>query len=307
MGRWRVGTRTLGFSLIVMGIILLTSLVGGYSLGEYIVKLWPLILIFLGAEVLINIYRNPDGTGQVKYDFFSMIMIFIIFFCSMGTYYVTSSGLVKEVVRSFRENRYSVVLPKESITVGAHIKKVVIHPAPWCRIEFVDSQDQTLHFLGRGHLVTTGKEEADTLAQKEVLRYEEVGDVLYLELPGLDTDGRPYNNQLEATLSIPQGLQVEVKGWLNGQRTEVILGENAVKGEWIIDSVQTVMMRVNDQTDYRAALTGSAIDHFGDDETLWKVQHRGSEVAEANATFGQGTHSLVINANYVEVIRIPNI
>lgn len=74
----RIGTMTLGFTLILLGIVLIVYLFHPFDLS-FLMKFSPVLLIVLGAEILWQyFYRN----GQtLRYDFWgTLFCIFLIFF-----------------------------------------------------------------------------------------------------------------------------------------------------------------------------------------------------------------------------------
>lgn len=81
----RVGTFTTGISLIVFGLLFLFRLVIPAMTIRLIASLWPLVLVFLGVEVIIAYVRNKDG--QMRYDAGSVVLIVVlmIFTISMVT------------------------------------------------------------------------------------------------------------------------------------------------------------------------------------------------------------------------------
>jgi uncharacterized membrane protein HdeD (DUF308 family) len=78
----RVGTLTLGVMLIAFGTLFLLHLfITGISY-EIIFKVWPVILIFLGLEILIaNIRQKED---KLIYDKTAFALIIILSFFAMG-------------------------------------------------------------------------------------------------------------------------------------------------------------------------------------------------------------------------------
>lgn len=62
----RVGTLTLGVSLIVFGILFLLRLFVSSLSYAFIFKLWPVIFIFLGLEILIANYLQKEN--KLVYD-----------------------------------------------------------------------------------------------------------------------------------------------------------------------------------------------------------------------------------------------
>jgi len=68
----RVGSVTAGLSLIAAGVLYFAAtFVHGREFLEFIFRLWPLILVSLGVEILLS------GKADRKYDFFSMILMML--------------------------------------------------------------------------------------------------------------------------------------------------------------------------------------------------------------------------------------
>lgn len=81
----RVGTLTLGIMLITSGVLfLLRSFTSNLSY-EFIFKLWPIIFILLGLEILYANY-NSNKDKKLLYDktAFFLIIILTLFAISMA-------------------------------------------------------------------------------------------------------------------------------------------------------------------------------------------------------------------------------
>lgn len=72
----RVGTLTAGASMIIFGILFLLRLAIPAMTLRLIASLWPLVLIFLGIEMIIAYVRNKEG--QMRYDFGSVVLIVVL-------------------------------------------------------------------------------------------------------------------------------------------------------------------------------------------------------------------------------------
>ena len=75
----RVGSITTGFAFIAFGVLFILHLFLSVISYDVIFKLWPLILIGLGVEVLVSNLR-PDS---VVYDKAAIILMFIMAFFAM--------------------------------------------------------------------------------------------------------------------------------------------------------------------------------------------------------------------------------
>lgn len=78
----RVGTLTSGIVLIMLGIAYLLKLVFPAVKLSVIASMWPLILIFLGVEMLLSYVVNKEE--KMKYDFGAIFLIIVLTFFAMG-------------------------------------------------------------------------------------------------------------------------------------------------------------------------------------------------------------------------------
>ncbi|PXV96019.1 hypothetical protein C8E03_101652 [Lachnotalea glycerini] len=78
----KVGTITLGIVLVVFGLLFLAHMLIPSFHYELIFKLWPIILIILGLEVLLVNAKSRNET--FIYDKGAIFLIIIISFFSMS-------------------------------------------------------------------------------------------------------------------------------------------------------------------------------------------------------------------------------
>lgn len=76
----KVGTFTTGLCLILLGVTIFVSLFIGSKVLNYLLYAWSAILIFIGVEILY--YGNKEGI-ELKYDFWGVILLIILFFGSI--------------------------------------------------------------------------------------------------------------------------------------------------------------------------------------------------------------------------------
>ncbi len=78
----RVGTFTLGGMLITFGIIFLLRIFISAISFSIVFKLWPIIFIFLGLEILIANFNQKED--KLVYDKTAFALIIILSFFAMG-------------------------------------------------------------------------------------------------------------------------------------------------------------------------------------------------------------------------------
>ncbi len=81
MRQRRIGTITLGVSLVLFGILFMIRIFGGILNYTLIFHLWPLILVALGMEILYYNCLVPEKAGT--YDFVAIIILIMIVFFAM--------------------------------------------------------------------------------------------------------------------------------------------------------------------------------------------------------------------------------
>lgn len=81
----RVGTLTFGFTLVVMGAAMMVSLFYPQMDFTLLMKVSPIILIFLGVEVLLSVRKG----GRVKYDWLGMVLCFLFVIIALGLFFST--------------------------------------------------------------------------------------------------------------------------------------------------------------------------------------------------------------------------
>lgn len=71
----RVGTITLGVTMVAIGVLYLVQIFWGVMEYEWICKLWPVIFILLGAEILL---ANARKSGEFVYDKVGILLTFVL-------------------------------------------------------------------------------------------------------------------------------------------------------------------------------------------------------------------------------------
>lgn len=75
----RVGSITCGSMMIIFGMLFLVHMFYPALSLTVIMKLWPVILIALGAEmILANLHRSQEETEVLKYDKGAILITFLL-------------------------------------------------------------------------------------------------------------------------------------------------------------------------------------------------------------------------------------
>ncbi len=95
----RVGTISMAIVLIAFGVLTFISQISKVSALDIALKLWPLILILLGLEILYCRFIYKDEV-IIKYDILSIFIVFIILITNLGLFALTETGLLTKIFQS---------------------------------------------------------------------------------------------------------------------------------------------------------------------------------------------------------------
>ena len=93
----RVGTLTAGITLIVFGLLFLGRIILPALDYTFILSLWPLVLLFLGIEVIISYVVNKEDKMQYDGAAIALVILMAIFAMFMG-----GAEFIMEHTRGFR-------------------------------------------------------------------------------------------------------------------------------------------------------------------------------------------------------------
>lgn len=104
----RVGNISMAIILISFGILLFISQFSKISAIELAIKFWPAILILIGIEILYYVYKNKgEDDPIIRYDIFSMFIVFIILVVNLSLYGLMESGILDYIkIRVYEETAY---------------------------------------------------------------------------------------------------------------------------------------------------------------------------------------------------------
>ncbi|MGG0717931.1 hypothetical protein ABE096_10135 [Robertmurraya massiliosenegalensis] len=298
MRTWRVGTISMGASLLFLGVFLLLSQFLDLSLMSIMISWWPVILIVLGIEILLYLFVSRNEKPFLKYDFLSIFFVGIIGTVGIGFSIVSSFGLTdiaKDVISS--EER-TVELPPLNQTIDQNIKRIVLKTdRENLVVEGTKSQEVSMF----GTYTATLPKGQDKLISnvKDYVSINKKGDTLYLEVKSLPRGNGPflhYYGNMEATLLIPDHIKFEVIG----QNNYVILKPRELSNNWTIENVGEVSLQVEENSDFE--ISASQVQNLQSEDVEWTEEDKSNENKNGRMKIGEGTHSIDIKrAHYVNV------
>lgn len=306
MGRWRVGTLSMGITLMVLGVILLISLFGGFRIADQLLKAWPVLLILLGGEILYYLYRAKEEQPKIRYDIFSIFMIAVIFLTSTIFYGFASTGILGYLTTWVNSNDYSIALEMMEKPINGNINKIMIQVPNWVTIELKGHSEQKITYRGSGDVFCTSLEAAEEIMKQGDVIMEEIGDILYIHFLSVDRrdDFKQGVTNLQYNLFLPVDVDVEIKG--GNYYSKVAVDGEIVRGNWLIDEVSNIQVIGNAKSNFQLE---SAVDDMYNlkGNIDWEVEEQQDQgfiqYVVGGYQFGEAQHRLNIIGGTVEVIN----
>ncbi len=285
MREWRVGTISMGASLVLLGVLLFVSQMKSWDVAKLFISWWPFILIVLGIEILVYLYLSKQDAARIKYDFLSIIFIGVLGTMALGFMFLTVSGIMDEVRYAVHAEEETYDLPPFVQKVPDHIERIVLHVDGQESIRLEGTNDNVFQVFGTYR--TSQISDMTPLISKEedYISVNESDQTLYMkikQLPG--KRGFVHANaQTEMVVLIPSDIELEFNGNRGYQMTSIRPGE--LKNDWFIEDSGSVNIQLREESNIQVNVD--------------------SEEGNRTWTTGEGTYSLRIasfNPNEVNVV-----
>lgn len=308
MRTWRVGTISMGISLVGLGLVLLVSQIADMNLTTILLSWWPLLFIILGAEILLYIYFSRKESSFVKYDILSILFVGLLGTTGIVLILLTSSGLMDQVRAAVNSEEKTVNLPGFNQKAGKGIQRVVLDSGPY-PLTIESGNDGEVSVFGTyGERVM---EDADSLLKKaeDYLLVERNGDTLYISFKDLPIQNGLLDSgtmNLKATLIIPAELAVEI----DGQSTDLVLKPRKLLNDWSVKDSGNLSVFLQDNSDIK--IDAREAEELEGPENGWKMTEVKQEtneegIVKKNGIFntGEGKHTLTVTDTFNVNVQSP--
>ncbi|TDF93572.1 hypothetical protein [Paenibacillus piri] len=213
MRKWRVGTLSMGVTLILLGAILFISQWEGQQAFDTLIAWWPVMFIMLGLEIVLYLLFSKKENSVLSYDMMSVFFVGVLCIGCLGFTLLTSAGIlgeVRSVLRSVDETR-DLPAVKEAVADG--VKKVVVQSQDHA-MKVDKSTERTVQVFGTYRTRSKQGDEFKPLQKEQFVDVRTIGDTMYVQVKrppekrGID----PLYPNMMATVVLPQDVQVELRG-----------------------------------------------------------------------------------------------
>lgn len=303
MRTWRVGTVSMGLTLILLGIFLVLSQLLDWKPAYAMLGWWPIILIVLGIEILVYLVRSKEEQPILKYDIFSIFFVAIIGFVGVGFSIVHATGIFEKVYAWTNHEVKTLELPTYETKLDDTIKRIVINSGS-VPLSFETSATDELSVFGT-YETAMMKGKAPIEKANDYLFVKTKADTLYVTFKKLPETFTPFytHQQWNATVVVPDDVKVEVK---TAYQT-IDVYTKTLKNDWTIEHASDVNVKLGNKVDVK--LLAEHIDEFKKNDG-WKAKKEQEEdedtdgwASYSGATqFGKGTYTIkVTNASRLKV------
>jgi hypothetical protein len=183
MKTYRVGTLSIGILFIFLGIGMLTNQFYDGSIVNVVFDWWPILLILLGTEILLYLWRRKANAEEPKlsYDLASIFIIFVFGMASIGLYTVQETGVLKVIQTNLQMKNYDIQTSPQVIedVRGISTIKVIGNPM---NLNLLSTEETKVTMYGSwSNIYAENKEKAHQLTSA-LLETERSGDTLFITI-----------------------------------------------------------------------------------------------------------------------------
>ena len=311
MRTWRVGTFSMGASLLFLGVILLFSQVFHMDMSQVMIAWWPAILIILGIEILVYLFLSKDEKPFLKYDFLSIFFVAVIGTIGIGVSIMNSTGLLEKVNQWVNHEEKTMDLPVYSQPLADDIKRVVLDTGNYpISIEGIIEKEISMFGTYR---MTFGNEEKVISSPEDYILAQKKGDTLYLsvkELPRQWGGNMAQYEDLSPTILVPHNVELEVQGNYN----IIQLKPRTYMSHWTINNAEQLSVQLENTSNVKVTLNDVQTLDGKQDE--WNIveetfdenkdeMHESPRIKQATFQLGDGSqHLQILNSYSVEIKTI---
>lgn len=207
--RWRVGTLSMGLSLLLLGALTMLSQWKGADVFVTTLAWWPLIFILLGLEIVIYTLWFR-GKGIMHYDVVSVLFVGFLAVCCLIFAAISSLGLTQEIRRVVSSTEASYSLPTWKATIPKEVNTIIVQASATYGIKVDRTTGNELNVFGK-YFSVEGQLKQEQ--EKALLQTNQVGNTLYVVLGDIPRHLVFDNsrNGMDVTIAAPVKLKVIVR------------------------------------------------------------------------------------------------
>jgi Predicted membrane protein len=206
---WRVGSISMGVTLMLIGTALAVSLWQDANAYELLPWAAPVVFILLGGELLVHLKLSGRPGVIVRYDGVSLFFVSVIGIGSLAAAALLSTGLLDELRNEWHAVNRTAFVKMEPVPVAEGLNRIVVQSASGVAVDAQDTDEIGL----TGQIRYRSKEPFGSL--DGMIRTHTSGTTLYIFVGTPDRQDGSRSADVVRTgliLTVPYNIEVEQRG-----------------------------------------------------------------------------------------------
>jgi hypothetical protein len=305
MRKWRVGTVSMGASLILLGIVLFISQWKGMGAADIFMSWWPFLLVVLGVEILVHFYFSKRENTFIKYDFLSIIFIGVLGSVAVGFVLLSSTGILQEFRTAVSAETRVFHLPEVRQSVSSEIKRIVLRTGSQ-PVVIEGSKGNEIQIFGTYQSISAN----DIQRPEDYVTMNIVEDTMYMTIKEMPRKEGLFHTMstMTPTVMIPQHLSLEVRGGYNS----VFLYPRQLAANWTVSKAESVHIELDKNTNI--LVTAVTHESLEDGNIAWQREKSTGpqkddlppRTFKGKIQLGNGTHHIYVFDSQRAAVHVIN-
>lgn len=304
MRQWRVGTFSMGLSLLFLGVFLLLTQFFHWKIVSVLKVWWPVILVVLGIEILLYLFSSKQEKPYLSFDLFSIIVVGIIGTAGISMVFLQSSGIMDILEQGLKREEITRDLPEFNYAMKADIKRIVIESEnQQSPITIEGTNDDVLSLFGTFRTVQS----KDVVVSKpeDYLHVSQKGDTLFIRLKQL-----PYRmsefytdySSIHTTILVPTSKKLDIIDLNN----DVTLNPRDLKNNWTVNNVPAIDLILDETNNVKVSVNDTVINNSDREEWEFSNTENTREEGKSSAVLQKGKGSSAIHVFNSGTLELTN-
>lgn len=294
MRTWRVGTFSMGLSLVFLGVFLLFTQFFDWKIVTVLKVWWPIILVILGIEILLYLFSSKQEKPYLSFDLFSIIIVGIIGSAGIAMVFLQSSGIMDILEQGLKREEVTSDLPEFNYAMKDDIKRIVIESDNQQNpITIEGTNDDVLSLFGTYRAVQSKKK--DVLKPEDYLLVSQKGDTLFIRLKQLPYRVSEFYKDyasMNTTILVPTSKKLDIVDLQN----DITVNPRDLKNNWTINNVPQIDLILDETKNVKVSVDDTLINNREQEDWEFpnKEEKHVEEITTAFLQKGKGGSSIHI-------------
>ncbi|MGN8844702.1 hypothetical protein ACTNDN_18010 [Niallia sp. HCP3S3_B10] len=280
MRQWRVGTFSMGLSLVFLGVFLLLTQFFDWQIITVLKVWWPIILVILGMEILLYLFSSKQEKPYLSFDLFSIIIVGIIGTAGISMVFLQSTGILDIVEQGLKREEVTKDLPEFNYAMKDNIKRIVIESESQQNPITIEGTNENVLSLF-GTFRTVESKEMEVSKPEDYLNVSQKGDTLFVrikQLPYRMSEFYTDYSSIHTTILVPTNKKLDIIDLNN----DITLNPRELKSNWTVNNVPQIDLILDETANVKVSVNDTIINNRDREE--WEYTSTEDEKAESETT-----------------------